>query len=153
MSLKLGIQHWVLEYYQFCSNNDSGLTFTYFTARSNLVPYAFVWENVKTMDFSESIVVYVIKVGRKINGHTNLHEYQCQGHSVTLVQGHSDSTFSNFFSLETAKPIEAKFHMEPPYGRGTKYYSNGPGHLTKMASMPIYGKTFKKSSSLEPKCP
>ena len=34
-----------------------------------------------------------------------------QGHSVTLVQGHSDSTFLNFFSLETARPIEAKFHV------------------------------------------
>ena len=37
-----------------------------------------------------------------------------QGHSMTLVQGHSDLTFSNFFSLETASPIEAKFHVEPP---------------------------------------
>ena len=36
-----------------------------------------------------------------------------QGHSVILVQGHSDSTFANFFSLETAWPIEAKFHVEP----------------------------------------
>ena len=44
MTLKLGMQHWVLKYYQLCSNNDSELTLTYFTARSNLVPYAFVWE-------------------------------------------------------------------------------------------------------------
>ena len=66
MTLKLGMQHRVLEYYQIYSNDASGLTFTYFTARSNLVPYAFVWEKVKTMDFSETIVVYVydIKVGR-----------------------------------------------------------------------------------------
>ena len=27
-------------------------------ARSNLVPFAFVWEKGKTMDFSETIVVY-----------------------------------------------------------------------------------------------
>ena len=35
-------------------------------ARSNLVPYAFIQygEKVKTMDFSETIVVYDIKVGR-----------------------------------------------------------------------------------------
>ena len=33
-------------------------------AKSNLVPYAFVWEKVKTMDFSETIVVYDINVGR-----------------------------------------------------------------------------------------
>ena len=37
-----------------------------FTARSNLVPYTFVhvWEKGKTMDFSESIVVCDVKVGR-----------------------------------------------------------------------------------------
>ena len=35
-----------------------------------------------------------------------------QGHLLTLVQGHSDSTFSNFFFLETAWPIEDKFYVE-----------------------------------------
>ena len=39
-------------------NEDPELTSTYFTTRSNLVPYAFVWEKGKTMDFSETIVVY-----------------------------------------------------------------------------------------------
>ena len=43
VALKLGMQHWVLEYYQVCSNDEPGLTLTYFTARSNLVPFAFVW--------------------------------------------------------------------------------------------------------------
>ena len=69
MTLKLDIQHKVLEYYQVCSNDAPGLTLTYFTARSNLVPYAFVWEKVKTMDFSETtgIVVYDIKVVDAVN--------------------------------------------------------------------------------------
>ena len=62
MTLKLGMQHWVLEYYQICSNGDPGLTLTYFTARSNLVPYAFVWQKGKTMDFSETIVIYDLKL-------------------------------------------------------------------------------------------
>ena len=31
------------------------------------------------------------------------------------------------------------------------FRSNVPGHMTKMAAMPIYGKNLKKSSSLEPK--
>ena len=44
MTLKLGMQHWVLEYYQIYSNDDPGLTLTYFTARSNFDLYAFVWE-------------------------------------------------------------------------------------------------------------
>ena len=63
MILKLGMHHRVLEYYQFCSNDDPGLTLIYFTARSNLVPYAFVWEKGKTVEFSETIVVYDVKVG------------------------------------------------------------------------------------------
>ena len=61
MTLKLGMLHWMCKYYQICSNDDPGLTLTYFTARSNLVPYAFIWD--KTMDFSETIVVYDVKVG------------------------------------------------------------------------------------------
>ena len=64
MTLQLGMQHWVLGYYQVCSNDDPGLILTYFTSRSNLVPYAVVWEKDKTMDFSESIVFYDVKVGR-----------------------------------------------------------------------------------------
>ena len=55
MTLKLGMQHRVLEYHQICSNDDAGLTLTYFTARSNLV-------KGKTMDFSETIVVYDLKL-------------------------------------------------------------------------------------------
>ena len=53
------------------------------------------------------------------------------------------STFSNI-SSETTGLIEAKFHMEPPWDGGTKVCSNDPGHMTKMATMPIYGKNLKK---------
>ena len=38
MTLKLGMQHWIIEYYQVCSNGDPGFTLTYFRARSNLIP-------------------------------------------------------------------------------------------------------------------
>ena len=64
MTLKRGMQHWLLKYYQVCSNDDPGLTLTYFTAMSNLVPYAFIWEKGKTLDFSETILACDIKVGR-----------------------------------------------------------------------------------------
>ena len=76
---------------------------------------------------------------------------KCQGHSLTLVQDHSDSTFSNFFSLEIARPIKAKFHMEPPWDLGTKVYINGLGHMNNLAAMSINDKNLKTSSSLEPK--
>ena len=62
MTLKVGMQHRVLEYYQRCSHDDPGLTLTYFMARSNLIPYAFALEKGKTMDFSETIVVYDLKL-------------------------------------------------------------------------------------------
>ena len=74
-----------------------------------------------------------------------------EGHSLTLVQGHSDSTFSNFFFLETAWPIEAKFYVEPPWDGRMKVSTTALRHMTKMAVMPIYGKNLKKSSSPEPK--
>ena len=50
------------------------------------------------------------------------------------------STFSNIFSSETTGPIKLKFHMETPKDAGTKVCSNCPGHMTKMAATPIYGK-------------
>ena len=50
---------------------------------------------------------------------------------------------SNIFS-ETTGPIKVKFHMELLLDGGTKICSNGPGHLTKMAAMSIYGKNLKK---------
>ena len=62
MTLKFSMQHWVLKYYQVYSNDDLGSTLTYFTARSKLVPYVFVWETGKTMDFSEAIVIYDLKL-------------------------------------------------------------------------------------------
>ena len=57
----------------------------------------------------------------------------------------------NIFSSETTGPIKVKCHMELLWGGRTKVCSNVPGHLTKVAAMPIYGKNLKKSSSLEPK--
>ena len=57
------------------------------------------------------------------------------------------STFSNIFSSETTRPTEAKFHMEPSWDGGMKVYSNGPGHMTKTAAMPIYDKKISGTKS------
>ena len=142
MTLKVCMQHWVLKYYQVCSTDDPGLTLTYFTARPNLVPYAFVWKKVKTMDFSETIVVYDITVGRcsQLNEYMKLYEYQRSRSFIDLGPNLSDSIFLNFVVSITTGPIEAKCHVEPPWVGGTKVCSNGPGHMTKTATMPIYGK-------------
>ena len=84
-----------------------------------------------------------------------------QGHPLTLVKGHLDfkvkcltlvrpSTISNDFSSETTGLIATKVHIQPPGPLGKKSCSNGLGHMTNMAAMPIYGKNLKKSSSQEP---
>ena len=36
--------------------------------------------------------------------------------------------------------------MEPPWEVGKKVYINGTGHMTKMATMLIYGKYLQKSN-------
>ena len=58
---------------------------------------------------------------------------------MTLASVVRPPTFSNIFSSETTGPIELKFYIETPQDGGTKVCSNGPGHMTKVAAMPIYG--------------
>ena len=54
MTLKLGMQHRVLEYYQVCSNDDPGFY--------GKVKFGPLWEKGKTMDLSETIVIYDLKL-------------------------------------------------------------------------------------------
>ena len=93
------------------------------------------------MDFSETIVVYDVKVGRcsQLNEYMKLYEYQRSRSLIDLGTDLSDSIFLNFSSI-TTWPLKAKFHVEPPWDGGTKSCSNGRGHMTKIATMPIYGK-------------
>ena len=60
-------------------------------------------EKVKTMDFSETIVVHHIKVGRcsQLNEYMKLYEYQRSRSFIDLGPNHSDSIFLNFFSSIT----------------------------------------------------
>ena len=64
ISTKLGMYYRGIQPIIICSNDDPGVTLTYFTARSNLVTYAFLWDKVKTMDFSETNAACDLKVGR-----------------------------------------------------------------------------------------
>ena len=66
-----------------------------------------------------------------------------QGHSLTLVQGHSHSTFSNFFSLETARPIKAKFHVYSNDGMGNKNLFKRSRSHDQDGRLSIYDKKHK----------
>ena len=49
------------------------------------------------------------------------------------------STLQNIVFSQTIGPIELKFHMKTPYDRLAKIYTKCTGHMTKMATTPIYG--------------
>ena len=55
ISMKLGMKHQRFKLIIFCSNDNPMLIWTYFTARSNFVTLAFIWENVTMMDTLEII--------------------------------------------------------------------------------------------------
>ena len=95
----------------------------------------------KLKDFSETVVVYDIKVGRcsQLNEYMKLYENHWSRSFTDLGPSRSDSIFLNFFSSVTTRPVEAKFHVEPPWNGGMKACSNCPGHMTMMA---IYGKNL-----------
>ena len=73
-----------------------------------------------------------------------------QGHSLTLVKGHSDFKVKTLFFTETVGRFGTKAHMKAKVGIGMKIYTNELGHMTNMATLPIYGKNLKKSPSPEP---
>ena len=69
-------------------------------------------------------------------------EYQGQGHSLTLVKGHSDFKVKICLA-ETVGRFGTKAQMKA-YGRmGMKIFTNELGHMTNMAAMPIYGNKLK----------
>ena len=73
-----------------------------------------------------------------------------QGHSLTLIKGHSDFNVKTCFSQKTVGRFGTKVQLKAGGRIGMKIYTNELGHMTKMATMPIYGKNLKKSSSPEP---
>ena len=121
------------------------LGWPYFTARSNLAPYAFVLEYGKTINFSETIVGYDIKVGRCSNQMStwSFMNIKCQGHSLIFGQGHSDSVFSNFVFLRTPRPIETRFHVELPWDGELKWVHLVYVTWPRWPPCPYMVKTFK----------
>ena len=67
MTLKLGLQHRMFEYYQVCSYDDPGLTLTYFTARSNLVRMFLYGKMVKQWIFQKLFKSVLSKLVDAVN--------------------------------------------------------------------------------------
>ena len=93
ITLKLDIQYRLTDSSQIYLNDETGMTLTYFTAKSYLFPYAFVWEKNKNDNF-----VYDIKVGRcsQSNEYMKYYEYQ---RSRAFIDLHPSSLRFNIFKL------------------------------------------------------
>ena len=71
----------------------------------------------------------------------------CWHHSFSLqivgscLQAIFYQHFQTYFFSETTELIKVKFHVEHLWLMETKDYIIGPGHMTRMATMPTYSKT------------
>ena len=113
-----------------------------------MIPQAFEWKKVKKCIFG-------CYCGLLYNNASSFKPYgtRDQGHLVTLAEGLLSVYWQHFHrasSLETTWPITSIFHMQPSTKRGKENLNYDPGHITKMAAMPIYHTNIEQSSSPEP---
>ena len=129
-----------------CSNEDPGVTLTYFMARSNFVIWAFLYEKVKTVDFSETIAASDLKVGRSRHLIEFMKVYEYWRSRSFLALGPRSCTYkksNQIFSITTV-PFWTKFCMEAFRYKELKIWWHDVGHMAKMATMPIYGENSSK---------
>ena len=107
-----------------------------------------ICNRVTALDLCQKL--FLAHLSRRLTGELIGYPWIRRPSSSSVRPSVRPSTISNVFSYETARPIKAKFYVKPPWEGGTKVCINGPGHMTKMAATPIYGKNLKKSSSPEP---
>ena len=55
------------------------------------------------------------------------------------------ASYLNIVFSETTRPMESKLHMTTAYDWLAKICTNCYGHMTKMATKPIYGKKYLNS--------
>ena len=81
----------------------------------------------------------------------NLWEYHWSRSFIDLGPRSLRFNIFKFLFLRNRSANWSQISCGASMGWGKKVCSNGPGHMTKMAAIPIYGKNMKTSSSLEPK--
>ena len=79
-----------------------------------------------------------------------LSEYQRSRSFFDLGQRSLRFQCKKLFFSKTVGRFGTKVHIKAQGRMEMKIYINELGHLTNMATMPIYGKNLKKSSSPEP---
>ena len=137
------MKHLGLEYYNVFINYDLWMTLTYFTARSTQVAHAFEWGKLLKYHLKGKTCrkwANGLKVGNSEKNRTpgvglppprgNIHVYY--------------KKYSKIFFSETTWSTKAKFYSKHLWEGGVNVFINNPGHMIKMAAMPIYGKNPSK---------
>ena len=95
------------------------------------------------------LLAFLAHLSRRLIG--ELIGYSWSGVRQSIVRPLSiRSKCSKMFFSKTARPIKAKFYVEPPWVGGTKVCSWHLGHMTRWPPYPYMVKTLQKSSSPEP---
>ena len=96
--------------------------------------------------FSKTVAAYDLEVGRciELNNLMKLFEYQRSSHSLILTKDQSVSKLKSCLFKKTVGLFETKHHVKDYCSTRMKLYTIELCHITKMAIMPIYGKTPSK---------
>ena len=119
-------------------------------SRSNLLPYRFKWDFFWKVDFLNTVKAKVIILTRyvEINETMAINKFQRSrltfALSAKVTHIMVPSIYQNLVFSQTIGPIELKFHVKTPNDKSAKFYTKYFGHMTKMATMPIYGKNLLK---------
>ena len=156
MILKLGMQHQCLKLYKVYIHDDPGLTLShldifYDLKRSNWDNYTFEWWKLlqshlfwKTCNKQNDPITLINVLMKKQNKTKNMTPGGLSSPAPGLYFC-IWPPFSKISFFKTAWPIKAKFYVELPLDDGKKVYIYGVGHMTKMATVPIYVKNHQKS--------
>ena len=96
----------------------------------------------------KTVVAKVIIISRYVQANETMAINNFQRSRLTFgvfSQGRSYWSSINVLNIvfsETIRPIELKFHLKTACDKLAKIDTNCSGHMTKMADIPIYGKTL-----------
>ena len=111
-----------------------------------MLPNAFKWDFFFKFHFLKTVEAKVIILNLYVEPNETMAINKFQRSRLTfnfsakVAHIGVPSTHQNIVFSETTRPFELKFHMKTPYDRLVKTYTKCTGHMTKMATTPIYGK-------------
>ena len=132
MTLKLGMQHSLLQYYQVKWWPWVHLDLSY--SKVKFCPSCFCMGKCLNCIFLRNYWS-LLEVGTycQRNEYTTIYDNLRSRSFIDLCPRPLRFNIFKLFFLKTYQAIEAQFHMKPPCDVGNKMCSNVPGHMTKIS--------------------